>query len=461
MEKTKTETKKETKKEHQKPWQEVYASIEDIKAFLNERVMLRYNVITKRTEVHVIERDPDPPQEGAPPEAYVRWMEESLRPSPAVEPDAYYVPLVDRQVNTLWSAMSRRQPVRLQDMQRVIESDFVPEYHPFRHYLEHLPPWHEGDDDYIMELSLTVNVKGGADEQIRFLEYLRKWLVAMVAAWVEPRVVNNVMLVLIGEQGAYKTTWFANLLPPPLRRYFYTKTNANRMTRDDLLTLSQYGLVCCEELDTMRPSELNQLKAAMTMPSIDERAAYARYSEHREHVASFCGTGNNVQFLSDTTGTRRWLPFEVESIESPLAQPFRHDGIFAQAYALYRNGFRYWFDRPEIERLLRHNERFETVHSELELIDLHFRKPVGSEPREVVSATTALQLIGGNIAHMLSKEKIGQAFARLGFEYRRTATQRGYVAVHRTGVEMEAYRRTLAEKNTAETMTDDSMTAIF
>ena len=181
--KTKTETKKETKqkREHQKPWQEVYASIEDIKAFLNERVMLRYNVITKRTEVHVIERDPDPPQEGAPPEAYIHWMEESLRPSPAVEPDAYYVPLVDRQVNTLWSAMSHRQPVRLQDMQRVIESDFVPEYHPFRHYLEHLPPWHEGDDDYIMELSLTVNVKGGADEQIRFLEYLRKWLVAMVA----------------------------------------------------------------------------------------------------------------------------------------------------------------------------------------------------------------------------------------------------------------------------------------
>jgi chromosome segregation ATPase len=46
------------------------------------------------------------------------------------------------------------------------------------------------------------------------------------------------------------------------------------MGRDDLLTLAQYGLVCCEELDTMRPSELNQLKAAVTMPSIDERAAY-------------------------------------------------------------------------------------------------------------------------------------------------------------------------------------------
>ena len=83
----------------------------------------------------------------------------------------------------------------------------------------------------------------------------------MVAGWVNPQVVNNVILVLIGPQGAYKTTWFNYLLPPELRRYFYTKTNASRMSKDDLLVLAQYGLVCCEELDTMRPAELNQLKA--------------------------------------------------------------------------------------------------------------------------------------------------------------------------------------------------------
>ena len=74
----------------------------------------------------------------------------------------------------------------------------------------------------------------------------------MVAAWISPDVVNNVILVLIGEQGAYKTTWFNYLLPTQLKHYFYTKTNANRMSKDDLLTLTQYALVCCEELDTMR-----------------------------------------------------------------------------------------------------------------------------------------------------------------------------------------------------------------
>jgi len=60
-------------------------------------------------------------------------------------------------------------------------------------------------------------------------KYLKKWLVGMVAGWVDPSVVNNVILVLIGEQGSYKTTWFNYLLPPELRQYFYTKTNANRM----------------------------------------------------------------------------------------------------------------------------------------------------------------------------------------------------------------------------------------
>ena len=437
------------KKKHKKPWQEKYATPGEIKAMLDARVSLRYNEVRGRTEIHYLSAGPviKPDEQGL----------LTIFGGDGGVTDGY-ANLDDRDVNTLWTALCLEKPVIKQHLLNIIESDYVPSYHPFRYYLEHLPPWKEEQGDHIMGLSLTVNVKGGSDEQILFYQYLKKWLVAMVASWVSPKVVNNVMLVLIGEQGSYKTTWFANLLPPQLRDYFYTKTNSGLVSKDDLLTLAQYGLVCWEELDSMLPKELNKLKAAMTMPSINERAAYARYHENRPHLASFCGTGNNVQFLSDTTGTRRWLPFEVVSIESPLSSPFDYDGIYAQAYALYQQGFRYWFDKPEIERLQRHNEQFETVHSELELIDLHFRKPVGDEPRQLVSATMALQMIGGNIAQTLSKEKIGQAFTRLGFEYRRTSAQRGYIAVHRNGVEMETYRRKLAEAGKA-TMTDDGMTA--
>ena len=413
--------KSEEPKEHKKPWREYTATVEDIQNFLMDRVLLRHNVITGRVEFRIPDTD--------------NWQ-----------------PISDRIVNSLWAELSATKTVRVQDMYRVIESDFVPEFHPFRFYLEHLPPWN--GEDYILAMSVSVSVKGGVEEQLLFAEYLRKWLVGMVAGWVDESVVNNVILVLIGEQGSYKTTWFNHLLPPALRQYFYTKTNAQRMGRDDLLTLAQYGLVCCEELDTMRPSELNQLKAAVTMPSIDERAAYAHFHEHRKHIASFCGTGNNVQFLSDPTGNRRWLPFEVESITSPREVPFDYEGIYAQAYALYREGFRFWFSREEILKLAVHNRQFETPRLEEELVQLYFRTPGQNEPGEFVSVAYALQLISANISQKLSTVALGRAFVNQGFQKKTYRNVRGYVVVRRSAEEMLSIRRLMAHG--ADTDTDDT-----
>ena len=284
---------------------------------------------------------------------------------------------------------------------------------------------------------------------MRFYEYLKKWLVAMVAAWIDDTVVNNVILVLIGPQGSYKTTWFQYLLPPPLRQYFYTKTNAGRMSRDDLLTLAQYGLVCCEELDTMRPAELNQLKAAVTMTAINERAAYAHFHEYRQHIASFCGTGNNMQFLSDPTGNRRWLPFEVESILSPRDHPFQYDGIYAQAYRLYREGFPFWFSQAGIQRLTRHNRQFETPRLEAELVDIYFRKPAEHEQGEYMPVARALQIIGGSTTQKLSAVNIGRAFMDQGYKQLRRAYSRGYVVVQRDAQEIHTRLQMMA------TVTDD------
>ena len=413
--------KSEEKKEHKKPWREYTATVEDIQNFLMDRVLLRHNVITGRVEFRIPDTD--------------NWQ-----------------PISDRIVNSLWAELSATKTVRVQDMYRVIESDFVPEFHPFRFYLEHLPPWN--GEDYILAMSVSVSVKGDVEEQLLFAEYLRKWLVGMVAGWVDDSVVNNVILVLIGEQGSYKTTWFNHLLPPELRQYFYTKTNAQRMGRDDLLTLAQYGLVCCEELDTMRPSELNQLKAAVTMPSIDERAAYAHFHEHRQHIASFCGTGNNVQFLTDPTGNRRWLPFEVESITSPREVPFDYEGLYAQAYALYREGFHFWFSREEILKLAVHNRQFETPRLEEELVQLYFRTPGQNEPGEFVSVAYALQLISANISQKLSTVALGRAFVNQGFQKKTYRNVRGYVVVRRSAEEMLSIRRLMAHG--ADTDTDDT-----
>ena len=420
-------------KEHKKNWREVYASVGDIKAFLGGRLYLRHNVITGRVECRL--------------------------PSNYETDGTDWQPISDRVVNSLWAELSQVKPVRAQDMYRVMESDFVEEYHPFRYYLDHLPPW--DGQDYIIELSVSITIRGGVEKQMLFYEYLKKWLVAMVAGWVDESVVNNVILVLIGEQGSYKTTWFNYLLPPELKTYFYTKTNANRMGRDDLLTLAQYGLVCCEELDTMRPSELNQLKAAVTMPSIDERAAYAHFHEHRQHIASFCGTGNNVQFLGDETGNRRWLPFEVESIRSPRDHPFNYAGIYAQAYALYQEGFRYWFSQDEIRQLSEHNRAFETPRLETELVQLYFRQPTEVETGEFMSVARAMQIVSANISQKLSAVHLGRALSELGFRRVKYQGVRGYIVVCRKPDEMQMVQRKMAREASPDEWTEDSSGQCF
>ena len=157
--------KSEEKKEHKKPWREYTATVEDIQNFLMDRVLLRHNVITGRVE--------------------------SLTPNPSPIGRGVWQPISDRVVNSLWAELSATKAVRVQDMYRVIESDFVPEYHPFRFYLEHLPPWN--GEDYILAMSVSVNVKGGVEEQLLFAEYFRKWLVGMVAGWVDDVVQDDVV----------------------------------------------------------------------------------------------------------------------------------------------------------------------------------------------------------------------------------------------------------------------------
>ena len=106
-----------------------------------------------------------------------------------------------------------------------LQSDLIPNVHPLREYILSLKPYTTDQPDWIDIVAQQVKVKPSGEEakgnKARGEELWRicfkKWFVAMVASWMKDEVVNHQVLVLIGKQGIFKTTWLEHLIPPHLR----------------------------------------------------------------------------------------------------------------------------------------------------------------------------------------------------------------------------------------------------
>ncbi len=420
------------KKEKENDSSHKKATVEEMEEFINSYMKFRMNMLTHQIETQLIA------------DAYTDRPEASA---------CHWQRLTDHIENSLWCAMQHHgMAVNLNELHTLLGSDFVKEYHPLKEYLDGLPPW-DGETNYIDRLAAMVHVKESphsplqqdksrerndlSETPVRFADILKRWMVSMIAAALNETVVNQVILTLIGRQGSYKTSFMQHILPPVLSEYYTTKSNSSRMTKDDLFTMTENLVINLEEIDTMPPSELNQLKAMVTQRYVDERRAYGRNKVHLPHVASFVATGNNLQFLTDDTGNRRWLPFEVEDIDSPWEADIPYEGIYSQTYALYQDvNFRYWFTDKEIQQLRGHVQQFEVPRPEYELILTYYRKPMGLE-RGVY--TTSSQIIGrfGNTSLRLSLQKVGRAMRELGFRQVKASNANYWVVVERTTEEVQ------------------------
>ena len=438
-----------------------YASIKDIQEWLTENnIRIRHNLITRKREISFNDNDNVNADAGGASVATAEALASlrSATSSPSCRPDgwstsalsstfSFWKELEDKSVNSLYCrfCLDTGRQAKISDFYIIIESDFYPDYHPLKEYLESLPVW-DGTTDHIDRLASTVHVTGCTQELHN--RFFKKWMVAMVAAWLDDGTTNHEILTYIGEQGKYKTSFMTHLLPPELDKYFAIKHFNHSMSKDDRLALTELALIDLEELDNMRPEAVNLLKAITTDPAINLRPVWERYALRRQHIASFCGTGNNPRFLTDLSGNRRWLPFMVESIDSPWERTTDYDGIYAQAYALWQQGFRYWFDDAENAELEQHNRQFEEPNMEEELILTYLRKPYGDEAGEFLTATRIIELIGMYVKCPLSPKRVAFAMNRLGYRQRRVGGVRGYNVIILTGNDIKEQQRLNAREST-------------
>ena len=285
----------------------------------------------------------------------------------------------------LRECLKGRIKTNLSSLRNLLYSDFCVLFNPFEDYFNNLPvyqpdsslPFGEGwgGVDYITELANTITTT----KQDLWQQCFKKWLVAMVGCVLDEKVINHTVIVFSGKQGLGKTTWVEKLVPKQLKEYLFSGT-INPNNKDTLVQLAECMLINLDELENLNRSEIGSLKEIITKTQIRMRKAYGHNNETMPRRASFAGSVNTAQFLNDSTGSRRFLCFELEGIK------YQHNVdinmAFSQALFLFKSGFRHWFDQEEIKNITENNEQYQ-LHSPEEELLLTWFEPCEREKANV------------------------------------------------------------------------------
>ncbi len=298
------------------------------------------------------------------------------------------------------------------NIRAILESNFSPKVNPVKKYFLTLPTWNNADISAIHELAECVTIRNAEKWEL----YLKKWLVAVIAnAMNDLKCCNHTCLVLTGKQGKFKTTFLDLLCPIPLSNYIYTGKIYPQSKDVQTLIAECLFINIDDQLKALNKQDENELKNLITTPRVKYRRPYDVYIEEYPHLASFMASVNGNDFLTDPTGSRRFLPFEVLNIDIQSAKKININKVYSEAFELLKQGFRYWFNEAEITELHKQNEQFQVQTIEYEMLLKGFEKPNKAE-NCYYTTSEILEYLRTYTHLKLQEKRMGEALRKSGFE---------------------------------------------
>ena len=249
---------------------------------------------------------------------------------------------------------------------------------------------------------------------------------ALAGRVLQPGVKADMVPVLVGPQGAGKSTVVAALAPSPDA---FLELDLGKADDDQAREMRGVLMVELGELKGLRVKEQAALKSFISRPTDTWVEKYKEHAIRYSRRSVFMGTTNSQEFLSDDTGNRRWLPVEVaghttvEAVGAAGAAVARdRDQLWAEGAVMFKQSGIAW---QEAERLARaEHAKFETVEpwaaaiggwlSSNDMFD------EGQPRRGDVPFTTEEVLIGAVRIDLkaitdVSRKRVAAVLRRLGF----------------------------------------------
>lgn len=245
----------------------------------------------------------------------------------------YFRPLSSRVRNSI-AMNARLEGLSLwdRDVVRYLDSDRIPIFNPIEDFLFGLDVRWDGHDR-IRELAARVPCNNR-----HWADLFYRWFLNMVAHWrqTDRKYANCTVPLLVGPQAYRKSTFCRSLLPPELQAYYTDRIDFSNK-RDAEISLNRFALINMDEFDQNRVNQQAFLKHILQKPIVNVRRPHGTATQEMRRYASFIGTSNHKDLLTDTSGSRRYI---VVDVTGPIdCSPIDYEQLYAQAmHDLYKGG---------------------------------------------------------------------------------------------------------------------------
>ena len=314
----------------------------------------------------------------------------------------------DLNLNSLFIELAQSGiDIPVNKLEILVRSHLIDQYNPISEYFESLEQW-DGEDHI---KNLCSYVKTNNDNA--FLYHMEKWFTRAVLCALEKEKINKHCLVLANTiQNSGKSTYLRFFIPRKLMNYLSEDIG---LDKDSRIKLCKNLIINLDELSILAKADINSLKAFISKTHINERLPYARKAEYLERICSFVGSTNKTDFLTDESGSVRWIIFEViEKINFNYSMEIDIDKVWSQAYfnAFKRKGFNPELTLADISENEKRNERFTQMTLEQEMIN-KFYEP--SDNLEEFMTATEVMIDLSTQGIRLNHLKIGRALSSFKF----------------------------------------------